>query len=520
MSEKLQLTVSPEEAAFEDQIKRAAIRKLNLPDDAELNFRISRKSVDARSRDIKINLWLDVFQPGEDISQWKMHFQFRDVAKSPEVFIIGTGPAGLFAAIKCIELGLKPVIFERGKDISERKKDIAQIYRQHQVQNDSNYCFGEGGAGTFSDGKLYTRSNKRGDVDRIIQLLYYHGASDDILYEAHPHIGTDKLPEVIKAIRKTILDCGGNISFSSKLTDIFIEGSEISGIEINGNQKYDVKSLILATGHSARDVYYLLNSKGIKVEAKPFAMGVRVEHPQQLIDNIQYHRSVKDPYLPAASYALTTQIDNRGVFSFCMCPGGYIVPSATAANEIVVNGMSSSARHTPYANSGMVVEVQMEDLARYSNHGDLAGLAFQEELERTTFTNGGRGQIAPAQRLADFVKGKLSSSLPENSYIPGLLSSPIHFWLPDSISLRLRSAFKDFDRKMKGFHTNDAIVVGLESRSSSPVRIPRDSATFQHIQIKGLFPCGEGAGYAGGIVSSAMDGENTAEKVKIYLDTI
>ncbi len=515
MSEKIQLTLSPEEAAVDEKIKKAAALQLKMPEN-NFAFRIYRKSIDARSKDIKINLWIEIFKTGECVDEGNMKFQFQDVSNCTEVHIIGAGPAGLFAALKCLEIGLKPVIFERGKDVSERKKDIAQIYRSHNIQPDSNYCFGEGGAGTFSDGKLYTRSNKRGDIERILQLLNYHGASDEILYESHPHIGTDKLPETIKKIRQTILDCGGVIAFNSKLTDLMIEDSEITGIQINTNENHKVKCLILATGHSARDIYYLLQQRGVKLEAKQFAMGIRVEHPQKLIDDIQYHRS-QNTLLPAASYALTTQVEGRGVYSFCMCPGGYIVPSATSSDEIVVNGMSSSARHTPYANSGIVVEVHLSDLEKYSDHGDLAGLAFQEDIERMAYINGGRGQIAPAQRVADFVKGKLSPSLPENSYIPGLLSSPVHFWLPETIGNRLRQAFKDFDRKMRGFLTNDAIVVGVESRSSSPVRIPRDLITFQHIGIKGLFPCGEGAGYAGGIVSSAMDGENTAAKVKQFL---
>jgi uncharacterized protein len=511
MTGRIQLTISPEDAALDESVKKAASRALSM-DINDFNFRITRKSIDARSREIKVNLWLDIFEKGTDSLAWKTEFKFRDVSKSTAVHIVGAGPAGLFAALKCLELGLKPVVFERGKEVGERKKDIAQIYRQHQILSDSNYCFGEGGAGTFSDGKLYTRSNKRGDIDRIMQLLYFHGANEEILYESHPHIGTDKLPEIIKKIRGTILENGGEVHFNSKLTDIFTQDSHVSGFEINGSQRWDSKALILATGHSARDIYHLLNQRGIKLEAKNFAMGVRVEHPQKMVDNIQYHNS-DNPHLPAASYSLTTQVNGRGVYSFCMCPGGYIVPAATTQDEIVVNGMSSSARHTPYANSGMVVEVQLGDLEKYASHGDLAGLAFQEEIERISFINGGRGQIAPAQRLADFVKGKLSSSLPGNSYIPGLLSSPVHFWLPEGISSRLRQAFKDFDRKMKGFLSNDALLVGVESRSSSPVRIPRDPQSLQHVEIGGLFPCGEGAGYAGGIVSSAMDGENVAVKV-------
>lgn len=512
MQNKIQLTLSPEEAAFDERIKKAAAISLGC-DEGSFKFRISRKSIDARSKDIKINLWLDIFDLSQKSYPNQIGFKFEDVSRCPEVHIIGAGPAGLFAALKCLELGLKPVLFERGKDVSERKKDIAQIYRQHAVLPDSNYCFGEGGAGTFSDGKLYTRSNKRGDIDRILQLLHFHGAADEILYESHPHIGTDKLPEIIKKIRQTIVNCGGEVHFNAKMTDLVIENCEVKEIVINGTDHHKVKYLVLATGHSARDIYYLLHDRNVKLEMKHFAMGIRVEHPQKLIDDIQYHHS-KNDYLPAASYSLTTQVNNRGVYSFCMCPGGYIVPAATSSNEIVVNGMSSSNRHTPYANSGIVVEVHTEDLEKYFKHGELAGLVFQEDIEKMAFINGGRGQIAPAQRLADFVKGRLSSSLPDNSYIPGLLSSPVHFWLPENIGKRLQQAFKDFDKKMKGFLTNEALVAGVESRSSSPVRIPRDPDTFQHIAIKGLFPCGEGAGYAGGIVSSAMDGENTIAKIK------
>lgn len=511
MSQKIQLTLSPEDAANDTNIRKVASGLLNRSEDS-FTFRISRKSIDARSKDIKINMWLDIFEPDDDLSSQVKQFDFQNVSNKPEVHIIGAGPAGLFAALKCLEQGLKPVVFERGKDVSERKKDVAQIYRQHSINAESNYCFGEGGAGTFSDGKLYTRSNKRGDIERILHLLHHHGANDEILYEAHPHIGTDKLPEIIKKIRNTIIDCGGIVHFNSKLTDIYIEDALVTEIQINNNEKHSVKNLVLATGHSARDIYHLLKKCGVKLEAKQFAMGVRVEHPQKLIDDIQYHKS-NNSFLPAASYALTSQVEGRGVYSFCMCPGGYIVPAATSSDEIVVNGMSSSARHTPYANSGMVVEIHLSDLEKYWQYGELAGLVFQQELEKMSFINGGRGQIAPAQRVADFVKGRLSSSLPENSYIPGLLSSPLHFWLPDGISSRLRQGFKDFDRKMRGFLTNDALIVGVESRSSSPVRIPRNTETFQHVEIANLYPCGEGAGYAGGIVSSAMDGENVIARI-------
>jgi uncharacterized protein len=513
MPVQVTLNLDPETAADETALKKlsASAARLSLSDVS--GIRVVKRSVDARHRNIKINLTIDVCTSGEETSLALKPFTARDVTGSREVVIIGAGPAGLFAALRLIELGLRPVIIERGRDVSSRKRDIARISREHIVDPDSNYCFGEGGAGTFSDGKLYTRSKKRGDNSRVLELLCIHGADKNILYEAHPHLGTDKLPGIISAIRKTILDSGGLIIFERRVTDIHIEGNRISGISMAGGEKFLTRSLILATGHSARDIYEICRSNDIRLEMKSFAMGVRAEHPQELIDAIQYHGKNRGSYLPAASYNLVRQVDGRGVYSFCMCPGGFIVPSATSREEVVVNGMSPSGRNSPYANSGIVVEIRPEDLQRYSGAGELAGLQFQREIEEAAWINGGRTQRAPAQRLADFVDGKNSSSLPKASYFPGIISSPVHEWLPDSIGKKLREGFRQFGSIMKGYLTNEAVVLGVESRTSSPVRIPRNPDTMEHISISGLYPCGEGSGYAGGIVSSAVDGMRAAEAV-------
>ena len=388
------------------------------------------------------------------------------------------------------------------------------ITREHKIDPDSNYCFGEGGAGTYSDGKLYTRSRKRGDNKRVLDLLCLHGANENILYESHPHLGTDKLPGIIARIRKSITDAGGIFMLETRVTDIILEGGTVKGVTVSDGSKYMSSYVILATGHSARDIYSLLGRKGIGLEAKPFAAGIRIEHPQELIDMIQYHGNKRGEYLPAASYSLAKQVDGRGVYSFCMCPGGFIVPSATSQEEVVVNGMSPSGRNSPYANSGIVVEIKPEDLNRYSKHGELAGLEFQKEIETAAWVNGGKTQRAPAQRLVDFVNGSISGSLPKASYFPGLTSSPIHSWLPDNVRNRLREGFRLFGNSMRGFMTNEAVILGVESRTSSPVRIPRNSESFEHVSISGLFPCGEGSGYAGGIVSSAVDGMNSADAVE------
>jgi uncharacterized FAD-dependent dehydrogenase len=413
---------------------------------------------------------------------------------------------------------LRPIVLERGKGVNERKKDLALLNRNQEVNTESNYAYGEGGAGTFSDGKLYTRSTKRGDFRKILEVFHFHGAHEDILIDAHPHIGTDKLPLVIKSMRESIEKAGGEVLFDTKVTDLLLTGEKVTGVVCENGDRIEGRAVILATGHSARDIYYMLDKNSVQLEAKTWAMGVRVEHPQELIDQIQYHSPKgRGDYLPAASYSLSCQIEERGVYSFCMCPGGFIVPAMTNNDEMVVNGMSPSRRNSPWANSGMVVEIRPEDIGEYQNKGVLGGLEFQRELERLAFVNGGNGVVAPAQSLADFVDGRLSFELPECSYVPGLVASPLHFWLPEHIGERLRKGFDYFDRRAHGFVTNEAVIVGVESRTSSPVRIPRDRETFQHVQIEGLYPCGEGAGYAGGIASSAIDGERCAEKVFEFL---
>ena len=515
MQHKIQIELLPQEAHDINELKRFVARKLHIDVSEICDILIERKSIDARSRQPKVNMTLNVFC-GEKANPRTANFNYHDVKNKPEVLIIGLGPAGLFAALRMIELDLKPIILERGKAVSERKKDIATMIRSKTTNIESNYCYGEGGAGTFSDGKLYTRSNKRGNIFGILQRFHFHGAQDEILYEAHPHIGTDKLPEVVKNMSKTIIDCGGEIHFENKVDDLLISDKKIIGVKCTNGNVYKAKTVVLSCGHSARDVYELLHKKNIKIEAKNFAVGVRVEHPQALIDSIQYHSKIRNKFLPAASYSLTAQVAERGVYSFCMCPGGYIVPASTADDEIVVNGMSSSRRHTAFANSGIVVETRIEDLKNFTKYENLCGLKFQQQIEKAAFENGGGGQVAPAQRLLDFVNSKYSSNLPECSYIPGLQTSSLHEWLPEKIRKRLQEAFKIFDKKMRGYLTNEALIVGIESRSSSPIRIPRDE-NMQHIEIEGLFPCGEGAGYAGGITSSAMDGEKCAEKVSEYI---
>ena len=515
MNKQIDIKCTPEEASNNKLFLKIAANQLKINSNEITNHRILRKSIDARKRDVIINMRIEIVTENSEFEQKKIVFNYKDVSNSDEVFIIGTGPAGLFAALRLIELGIKPIIFERGKPVSERKIDIAKINRESIVDENSNYCFGEGGAGTFSDGKLYTRSKKRGSVTRILEILNNHGADENILYEAHPHIGTNKLPRVIKKIRETILNAGGEIHFNSKLTNIIVKNNEITGVEINENEEFKCKKLILATGHSARDVYEMLYVNKIELEAKSFAMGVRVEHPQKLIDSIQYTCDIRSEYLPAATYNLVQQINNRGVYSFCMCPGGFIVPAATAPNQMVVNGMSPAKRDSEFANSGMVVEIKEEDLKEFKYFGVLAGMKYQENFEEIAFNNGGKGMIAPAQRLKDFVNGRVSESLPKTSYHPGIVSSPMHHWMPENIAKRLQKGFKIFNNKMKGYVTNEAVIIGVESRTSSPVRIPRNKDTFEHISIKGLYPCGEGAGYAGGIVSAAIDGERVAEIIGV-----
>ncbi len=519
MHSEIQLVLLPEQAETPFLLNKQVADKLEVSPQRITRIRTIRKSIDARSFQPKVNVIVEVYWDEVPPKAVKQEFQYHSVDGKQPVLIIGAGPAGLFAALKLIESGLKPIILERGKNARERKVDIAQLNRNKGIDADSNYCFGEGGAGTFSDGKLYTRSKKKGNPERILEIFHYHGAAENILYEAHAHIGSDKLPIIIENISKTIISCGGEIHFEQKLTEILLEDNKVTGCKTADGSVFEARALILATGHSAHDIYEMLYEQGITLEPKGFAMGVRVEHPQALIDTIQYHAKERGPYLPAAAYNLVDQINERGVYSFCMCPGGHIVPAGSGTNEIVVNGMSASQRNSPFANSGIVVEIRPEDIpAEFQEFGALAGLKFQQSVEKMAFTNnGGLGQVAPAQRLGDFVRGRLSSDLPECSYLPGLISSPLHFWLPEMISSRLREGFKKFDRKMQGYLTNDAVVVGVESRSSAAVRIPRNPETGQHPVIEGLFPAGEGSGYSGGITSSAVDGENAALKVSEWL---
>lgn len=512
MRKEIELVLLPQQAASSEEILRITARKLHRKDSDITHINHLRRSIDARSKQVKIRLKVEVFI-NESPQEKDISFRWDDVSEAPEVIVVGAGPAGLFAALGLIERGLKPIVLERGKKIADRKKDVAQLYRTHKVNPDSNYCFGEGGAGTYSDGKLYTRSSKRGNVRKILEIFVAHGGDPDILVDAHPHLGTNKLLGLVTNIRNTILNAGGEIHFESKVTDFIIHNQKILGVTDQNNKEFRGIATILASGHSARDIYKLLYSKNIQIERKDFAMGVRIEHPQKLINTIQYHSEEKDPLLPTASYSLVSQQDKKGVFSFCMCPGGIIVPSATSNEEVVVNGMSNAMRNSPYANSGIVVSIRQDELIEYQKHGIFAGLEFQQDLEHMAYIAGGRTQKAPAQRMVDYVSMKMSTSLPETSYIPGVTNAPMHELLPHYINEPLRRAFKDFDRKMRGYYSEEAIILGVESRTSSPIRIPRDKENMQHVQIENLYPVGEGAGYAGGIVSSAMDGENAAEKI-------
>ncbi|WP_179317390.1 NAD(P)/FAD-dependent oxidoreductase [Winogradskyella undariae] len=513
MIKALQLRINLHQEGQPDGLLNKAAYDLGIKSSEITGVKILRKSIDARKRNIMFNYKVEVYinEPMPETSDY--HFDYKDVSNAKPVHIIGFGPAGMYAALRCIELGFKPIVLERGKNVQDRRRDLKAINQDHFVDEDSNYCFGEGGAGTYSDGKLYTRSLKRGDVRRIFENLVYHGATDQILVDAHPHIGTNKLPKVVQNIRENIIKFGGEVHFETRVTDFTIKNDKIVAIQLLNGTELDTEKVILATGHSARDIFYLLNDKKIKLEAKSFAMGVRVEHPQEIIDGIQYHCEGKqrDELLPAASYSLVQQVNDRGVYSFCMCPGGFIVPAATANGEVVVNGMSPSKRNNKFANSGIVAEINADkDLYKYEHFGPLKALEYQKDLERLAFTSGGRRQSAPAQRLTDFVEGKLSSSLNETSYQPGLKSAPLHSLLPKIIGGSLRKGFKAFGEKMKGYYTEEANIIGVESRTSSPVSIPR-TETLEHPEITNLFPCGEGGGYAGGIVSAAMDGERCAE---------
>lgn len=516
MPQLVTLVLSPKEAADAKFYTAQAARRMGIREDQIALARVVKRSIDARQRQVKVNLSLEIYVDREPQPD-PVHFDYPSVDGRTEVVIVGSGPAGLFAALHLIELGLKPVILERGRDVSARKRDIAQINRNGAVDPNSNYAFGEGGAGTFSDGKLFTRSKKRGDYNKALQTLVFHGATPEILFEAHPHIGTDKLPRIMQNIRQTILQAGGVFRFESRVTDFEVRQGRICGVWC-GDERIDGAAVVLATGHSARDIYELLHRRGVRLEAKPFAMGVRIEHPQALIDSIQYHCETRGEYLPAASYSLVSQEGGRGVYSFCMCPGGFIVPAMTDAAQSVVNGMSPSGRTSPFANSGLVTEIRLADFEHLRPEwGELAGLRFQQQFEELARREGGDHQIAPAQRVSDFVAGRASSSLPRTSYIPGITPSRLDRWMPDFIARGLRQGLGTFGRRMRGFVTDEAVVVGVESRTSTPVRIPRDPVTLMHPEIEGLFPAGEGAGYAGGIISAALDGERIAEQVRHYI---
>ncbi|MBR1546940.1 MAG: FAD-binding protein [Prevotella sp.] len=522
MIQEFDLRVVPQTAANEQSLKEYIAQEKGLDVRTMTHLRVLRRSIDARQRTIFVNLKVRIYineMPEDDAYQ---HTNYPDVSEGQQVIVVGAGPGGLFASLKLIELGLRPIVLERGKDVHERKKDLSMITKTQQVDSESNYCFGEGGAGAYSDGKLYTRSKKRGNTDKILNVFCQHGASTNILADAHPHIGTDKLPRVIENMRNTILHCGGEVHFQTKMTRLIIEGDTVVGVEAicqhptSNSQQQFRGPVILATGHSARDVYHYLADAKIEIEAKGIAVGVRLEHPSMLIDQIQYHnRQGRGKYLPAAEYSFVTQVDGRGVYSFCMCPGGFVIPAATDKQQIVVNGMSPSNRGGQWSNSGMVVEIRPEDV---DNTNDaLKVMAFQEQLERNCWQQGNMKQTAPAQRMADFVNNRLSYDLPKSSYAPGLISSPLHFWMPERITKRLQEGFKYFGKHAHGFLTNDAVMIGVETRTSSPVRIIRNTDTLMHVRIQGLFPCGEGAGYAGGIVSAGVDGERCAEMCAAYI---
>ncbi|MFT7589085.1 MAG: putative FAD-dependent dehydrogenase [Limisphaerales bacterium] len=506
------LQVSPETAVNDWMLKDAVARAAKIPHNEITHIQILKRSIDARQKQIKVNLRVEVYHNESYSPDSPVLIDYPEVSNKDVVIIIGAGPAGMFAALRLIEAGLKPIILERGKAVKERRRDLAILTKEHLVNPDSNYCFGEGGAGTYSDGKLYTRSKKRGDVNRILKILVEHGATPDIMVDAHPHIGTNKLPGIIEAIRAKIEKHGGEIHFNSKVTDILIKSGAVTGVEVNSNNRLEADQIILATGHSARDIFELLDRKKILIEAKPFALGVRVEHTQDLIDSIRYKMPKRGPYLPPAPYSIVKQIEGRGVYSFCMCPGGIIAPCATSPGEVVTNGWSPSKRNQATSNSGIVVELKPEDIG---GEGPLAGLRFQQQIEQLAWKAGGESQKVPAQRLVDFTKGIKSKDIPSTSYFPGTTSVELEDVLPSRIYHLLQKGFIDFGKSMRGYLTNEAVVHAPESRTSSPVRIPRDRETLQHPEIKGLFPCGEGAGFAGGIISAAIDGEKCAEQCAV-----
>ena len=547
MIEEYQIRILPEQAASEEGIKRYLAKEKGLDVRTLNQVRVLKRSIDARQRTIFVNLKVRAYINEFPQDDQYVHTEYPDVSSKPCVIVVGEGPGGLFASLKLIELGYRPVVLERGKDVRERKKDLSNITKTQKVDGESNYCFGEGGAGAYSDGKLYTRSKKRGSVDKILNVFCQHGANMNILADAHPHIGTDKLPRVIENMRNTILQCGGEVHFQTKMTRLVLEGDKVIGVEAvnlqTGAEENYRGPVILATGHSARDVYRYLASSKIEIEAKGIAVGVRLEHPSQIIDQIQYHnKNGRGKYLPAAEYSFVTQVDGRGVYSFCMCPGGFVIPAATGPEQLVVNGMSPSNRGTAWSNSGMVVETHPEDVAPFVKdhqavleeielrrqedsspftfHSSLQMMYFQEILEKQCWQQGNMKQTAPSQRMADFVNNRLSYDLPKSSYAPGLVSSPLHFWMPSFVSKRLQEGFKTFGKNAHGFLTNEAILIATETRTSSPVRIVRDRETLQHVRIQGLFPCGEGAGYAGGIVSAGVDGERCAEMCAQYMEQL
>ena len=517
MIKEIEIEILPEQINNNQVIEKRISQISGYPKEKINTYKIIKRSIDARKQKVKYRLRIEIYTHESHIKDENDKFNYKYVKNSKPIIIIGSGPAGLFAALKLLELNIKPIIIERGKQVEDRKYDIAILNREQKVNTDSNYCFGEGGAGTYSDGKLYTRSTKRGNVKDVIQQLINHGASTEISFESHPHIGTDKLPSIIRNIRNTIIEHGGEFYFNTKINDLTTKNNQILKVISEKGISFEAAAYVLATGHSAREIFELLKQKNIYIEAKPFALGVRVEHPQELIDSIQYHSKNKNSFLPAATYQLVTQVENRGVFSFCMCPGGIIVPAATKDEQIVVNGMSNSRRNSPYANSGIVVSIELEDLIDYKKYNSLAGLKYQEEIENNFFKYASNGQITPAQKLTDFVNNKLSGKLNPTSYIPGIISAPIHKILPINIVKKLQQAFIQFDNKMRGFLTESANILAVESRTSSPVKIPRDPEKYTHLQIGNLYPCGEGAGYAGGIISSALDGIAVAEKIGILL---
>lgn len=522
MIHEFQIRVLPSQAASEQTIKDYIAHDRGIDIRTIYGVRVLRRSIDARQRTVFVNLTVRVYVneiPQDDAYR---HTDYHDVSDGRQVIVVGEGPGGLFASLRLIELGLRPVVLERGKNVRERKMDLSLITKTQKVDEESNYCFGEGGAGAYSDGKLYTRSKKRGNTEKILNVFCQHGASTSILADAHPHIGTDKLPRVIENMRNTILECGGEVHFRTKMTGLIVSGDTVTGVEAvdleTGRELTFHGPVILATGHSARDVYRYLDKSGIEIEPKGIAVGVRLEHPAALIDRIQYHnKNGRGKFLPAAEYSFVTQVDGRGVYSFCMCPGGFVIPAATGPQQIVVNGMSPSNRGTQWSNSGMVVETRPEDI---EGEGRLKMMRFQEELERMCWQQGNMRQTAPSQRMADFVNNRLSYDLPKSSYAPGLISSPLHFWLPPHVGKRLQDGFRKFGQTSHGFLTDEAVLIAVETRTSSPVRILRAADTLQHVRLKGLFPCGEGAGYAGGIVSAGVDGERCADMCAEYLDSI